>query len=358
MATEVSIDGADFRINGELTYPGRSHKGRRIEGMLLNSRMIQAIFDDDCDATRDAWKYPDTGVWDPDRNTDEFCAMLPVYHAHGLRAVTVGLQGGGSIYREDIFRHYENSAFRPDGRLKEAYFGRLDRILEAADACGMVVIVNYFYWMHERRFADDAAIMRATEAATARLLETGYRNILVDVKNEIREADDILSSRGIHRLLEIVRGTARDGRRLPVSTSTHPVKHLPEGRWPDLCDFFLPHGNNSHAEDWRRELMAFRAEEAVTKITRPICCNEDSIDIASFEAALDAGVSWGYYDQGYGACEKQHKHDWTQHDREAEVSALSGFQTVPVNWSINTGHKRAFFGRVAEVTGSDVANVG
>jgi hypothetical protein len=29
---------------------------------------------------------------------------------------------------------------------------------------------------------------------------------------------------------------------------------------------------------------------------------------------------------------------------------LSGFQTIPVNWSINTADKRAFFERLAEIT--------
>jgi hypothetical protein len=44
---------------------------------------------------------------------------------------------------------------------------------------------------------------------------------------------------------------------------------------------------------------------------RPICCNEDSIDLRNIEAALDAGCSWGYYDQGFGCDQKQGKMDWT-----------------------------------------------
>jgi hypothetical protein len=73
-----------------------AHAGRKIEGLLFNSRMVQAIFDDENPATAAHWRYPDTGFWDADRNTDEFCAMLPVYAQHGVLGVTVGLQGGGS----------------------------------------------------------------------------------------------------------------------------------------------------------------------------------------------------------------------------------------------------------------------
>jgi hypothetical protein len=349
--TEIGIDGSDFRINGAPTYAGRWHEGRRIEGLLLNSRMVQAIFDDANPRTRPNWAYPDTGTWDPDRNTRELCAMLPVYRAHGLLAITVGLQGGGSIYRPEIFEHYRNSAFTPEGELEPAYLERLLRVLEAADRSGMVVIVNYFYWK-QQRFQDDAAVCRATEAATQWLLESGHRNILVDIKNEIREADDILSSRGIHRLLDIARSTTQDGRRLLVATSTHPEKHLPDGSWPALCDFFMPHGNNSEPDGFRRELLAFREEPVVAERARPICCNEDSIHVASLDAAIDAGASWGYYDQGYGSVGYHGRHDWSARDREADHAELSGFQTVPVNWSINTAHKRAFFDRVREVTGA------
>jgi hypothetical protein len=39
----------------------------RIEGLLMNSRMVQGIFDDLNPATRDMWVYPDTQRWDPDR---------------------------------------------------------------------------------------------------------------------------------------------------------------------------------------------------------------------------------------------------------------------------------------------------
>ena len=44
--TTVAIDRDQFRINGKPTYEGRSYKGMKIEGLLLNSRMVQGIFDD------------------------------------------------------------------------------------------------------------------------------------------------------------------------------------------------------------------------------------------------------------------------------------------------------------------------
>jgi hypothetical protein len=350
MKTTIEIECGDFLINGRRTYSGVTHEGRPIEGLLMNSRMVQAIFDDECAETRGQWAYPDTGRWDPQRNTDEFCSMLPVYRDHGLMGVTVGLQGGGSVYTSPVYENYINTAFRPDGSLKHPYLDRLLQVLKAADECGMIVIVNYFYWRQER-FEGDAAIRRAVAEATGWLLETGFGNVLVDMRNEITEGDGLLHSGGIHDLLDIVRSTTRHGRRLLVGASTHPVKHLPGGKWPAYVDFFMPHGNDSQPDAWRTELRALKTSEPLKMRPRPVCCNEDSIDIRNMEVCLDEGCSWGYYDQGYGCGQKQGKHDWAVRGREGQYEHLSGFQTLPVNWSINTDHKRAFFSRLSEVTG-------
>jgi hypothetical protein len=66
-------------------------------------------------------------------------------------------------------------------------------------------------------------------------------------------------------------------------------------------------------------------------------------------------VSWGYYDQGFAGEGGWHGDAWVDfraHPRESRYQELSGFQTPPVNWTINTEFKRAFFNRVAEITGA------
>ena len=75
--TTVGIRGDTFTINGEPTYKGRTWNGKKVEGLLLNSRMVQATFDDLNPETVGKWKYPDTGKWDAGRNTREFVAALP-----------------------------------------------------------------------------------------------------------------------------------------------------------------------------------------------------------------------------------------------------------------------------------------
>ena len=130
--TTVSIDGERFLINGRPTYEGRRYRDWPVEGLLFNSRMVQAIFDDTNPATRDRWAYPDTGAWDPERNVGEFLAMLPEYRRHGLLAVTVNLQGGSPEgYSQE--QPWANSAFTPDGELDPAYLDRLRRVLDRLD---------------------------------------------------------------------------------------------------------------------------------------------------------------------------------------------------------------------------------
>src|SRR3979411_2884380 len=84
--TTVSIVGEGFCINGEATYKGRVWQGQRIEGLLLNARLVQGIFDDLNTNIVAQWAYPDTGKWDAERNTREFIAAMPAWRRHGLLA--------------------------------------------------------------------------------------------------------------------------------------------------------------------------------------------------------------------------------------------------------------------------------
>ena len=48
MATDIKLDqnGGDWLIDGLATHSGRTFRGHSIEGLLLNSRMANGIFDD------------------------------------------------------------------------------------------------------------------------------------------------------------------------------------------------------------------------------------------------------------------------------------------------------------------------
>src|SRR5262249_43678775 len=148
-----SIVGDAFHIDGRPTYAGRAWRGHQIEGLLMNTRMVQGIFDDLNPETSRRWAYPDTGRWSAERNTAEFLAAMPEWRRHGLLAITLNLQGG-SPEGYSKSQPWHNSTFASDGSLRPDYCARLARILDRADQLGMVVILGYFYFGQDERLKD------------------------------------------------------------------------------------------------------------------------------------------------------------------------------------------------------------
>src|SRR4051812_33524062 len=224
--TVVSIDGQAFHINGKPTYADRTWEGKKIEGLLLNSRMVQGIFDDENPETRKLWAYPDGKPFDADRDTQEFLAAMPGWRKHGLIAFTINFQGGSPQgYSKE--QPWVNSAFDfTTGALKPAYADRLAKILDKADELGMVAIVGYYYFGQSPRFKDEAAVIAASDAATDWLLAKGYTNVIVEIANEcnVKHTHEIIKPARAHELIERVQQRSKGkvknpAGRLLVSTS-------------------------------------------------------------------------------------------------------------------------------------------
>ncbi|MDX2045014.1 MAG: hypothetical protein SF097_27630 [Acidobacteriota bacterium] len=336
--TTVSIQGDRFFINGRPTYEGRNYKGLKIEGLLMNSRMVQGIYDDRNPETQSKWKYPDTGKWDADRNTREFIAAMPEWRRHGLLAITLNLQGG-SPEGYSRTQPWHNSAFEADGSLRADYLSRLERILNRTDELGMVAIVGYFYFGQDQRLRDEAAVIRATKEATNWLLAKDYRNVLVEIANECdNRAYDQPSIRAdrIHELIKLTKSMRRGGRRLLVSASYNGGS-IPKSNLVSEADFLLLHGNGVKDPNRIAEMVA-QTRKVDGYQPKPILFNEDDhFDFDqpanNFLKAVGAYASWGYFDPG-------------------ESNYRDGYQCPPVNWGINTERKQAFFKLLKEMTGA------
>lgn len=336
--TEVAIDRDAFLLNGRPTYAGRAYRGWKIEGLLMNSRMVQATFDDRNPETRGKWKYPDTGAWDPERNVKEFLAAMPEWRRHGLLAFTVNLQGG-SPEGYSRLQPWENTAINPDGTLRSEYLDRMRRILTRADELGMVAIVGYFYFGQDQRVKDEAAVRRAVDEATGWLLDGGWRNVLVEVNNEcdVTAYDhEILKPARVHELIEQVKRTAKNGRRLLVGTS-YGGGTVARSNVVRTSDFILMHGNGVK-DPARIAEMVRQVRNVAGYKPMPVLFNED--DHFDFDqpknnmlAAVSEYASWGYFDPG-------------------ESNYKDGYQCPPVNWGLSTPRKQAFFKLLKEVTGS------
>jgi hypothetical protein len=336
--TIVSIAGDEFLINGRPTYAGRTWQNHKIQGLLLNARLVQGVFDDLNPATVRRWAYPDTDRWDAGRNTREFLAAMADWRRHGLLAFTINLQGGSPEgYVKD--QPWRNSAIAADGSLRADYLGRLEQILDRTDELGMVAILGIFYFGQDEYLQDEAAVIRATDATIQWLFARGYRHVLIEINNEcnVRYDHAILKPERVDELIARVKGTTRDGRRFLAGTS-YGGDTIPRENVVRASDFLLIHGNGVTQPSRIAEMV--RQTRAVPGyVPKPVLFNEDDHydfdkPTNNFAAAIGAYASWGLYDQG-----KNNYQD--------------GYQSPPVNWGLNTERKRAFFRLVAEITGSD-----
>ena len=370
--TIISICGDAWLINGQTTYADRKYGDLKVEGLLMNSRMTNAVFDDENLVTRGLFAYPDTGEWDADRNTDEFIAMLPVYRSHGLLAVTVNLQGGSptGYYRQPMFREnmaergilvedeivwaglpspdsqpWHNSAFNPDGSLKAAFLDRTQRLIAACDRLGMAVILGYFYFGQDERLVGESAVCRAVDDATRWALESDYGNVLIEINNEAnirRYEHEILQPHRIAELIERAQAIEVGGRRLLVGTS-YGGGRVPDDDVVGVSDYIMLHGNGV-TEPARIAGMVSDTRALPNYTEKPILFTEDDhFDFDkpenNFLSALSAYASWGYFDPGDAAGGKSEFGDYRD-----------GYQNVPVNWGINTSRKRGFFDLLSEIT--------
>jgi len=338
--TVVNISNDQFYINGKLTYEKRYWKGYKIEGLLLNSRMVQGIFDDLNPETVKNWIYTDTKKWDADRNNSEFISNMGKWRSYGLLSFTINMQGG-SPQGYSSAQPWNNSAFKEDGSLRPEYLNRLERILDKADELGMVPIIGFFYFGQDERLRDEKAIINAVNNMTDWLLIKNYKNILIEINNEcnVNKYDhEILKPARIHELIQLVKNKNKNGFRFYVSTS-YGGGFIPLPNVVKASDFILIHGNGVSDPDKISDMVnKTRNVEGYT--VKPILFNEDDHfnfdkENNNFSAAVKSYASWGYFDY-----------------RMKDETFIDGYQSVPADWGINSERKIQFFNLLKEITGT------
>lgn len=316
--THVSISGESFLIGGKPVYSEIAGSRSEAHGLLMNSRLIQGIFDDAADPGRFARFGRET--WNPEKNTDDLIAALPEWYRYGLRAFTVGFQGGGPCFttRNPTI---DNNPYGADGtRLDEAYADRMDRLIRAADEIGMVVIVSFLYAGQIARLKDGRAVRRAVTGASRFLREGGYTNVLVEVANEYnvcRNRPLVCTAEGMASLMDLARDESGG---LPVGCSGG-GGHAEE----EVCqasDYILIHGNGQTRQQYYNLIRRVRAWAP----RRPVVNNEDSPCIGQLAVAYATRSSWGYYNNATK-------------------------QEPPADWGVTPGEDTFFARRMAEGIG-------
>lgn len=298
--TVLSIQGDRFLINGKLIYS--EYPNQLTHGLLMNARFIQGIYDDASGTER----YARFGrsSFDPEQNTQALIDALPAWYRCGLRGITVGLQGGGPVYtisNQSIF----NNPFGEDGYIIDpAYLSRLEKLIDAADRLGMVVIVSCFYGVQAARLKDDKAVERAVKAVSNWLRDHSYTNVIIEVANEYNlhpfRVHPVLSQPdGIVLLMDIAR---RESSGLPVccsGTGGHFQEEIVKN-----SDVIMIHGNGLTRQQYYQHIQKCRTANPNV----PIVCNEDSPCISRLEVAMKTGTSWGYFNN---PTKQEPPTDWT-----------------------------------------------
>ena len=314
--THYSIYGDNFLINGSKTYSDISGSDEKIHGLLFNARFIQGVFNDVNPAN--SGMYDRFGKkFDPDKNTEDLVNAVKAWYDAGIRAITVGLQGGGPIYTYKDWSSIDTAAFSADGsELKQDVFDRLMRIIKACDEIGMLVIVSILYQAQAHLFEDGLAIVNAVRTTCRKLMEQPYDNIIIEVANEhdvgeFRQHPIIGSGEGIGTIITLAKEWTQG--RFAVGSS---------GGGGSICreaakasDVILVHGNDLRREELARFLLKIRN----ICPDKPIVINEDS---PMFDGALRVAyathTSWGYYNN---ATKQEPPADWSITKGEDEFFA-------------------------------------
>lgn len=320
--TNLSIQGEKFLINDKLIYSEIDGSNPNAHGLLMNARFIQGVFDDKADRAR----YNRFGrTFDPEQHTDDMIAALPEWYKYGLRAITVGFQGGGPCFtvNNDTI---DNNPFGEDGTtLDPAYAARMDRVIRAADDLGMVVIVSYFYGSQTARLRDGKAVRNAVTTASNFLRDGGYTNVIIEVANEhdvpqFLDHPLVYEPEGVAALCDLARAESGG---LPVGCSGRGGSVYQQ--IAEASDVIIIHGNGCSRQRLYNMIEKVRSWE----LDRPIVCNEDSQAIGQMEVTYKTQTSWGYYN------------NMTK-------------QEPPADWSVTKGEDTFFAYRMAEGIGIDL----
>jgi hypothetical protein len=270
--TRVTVDGTRFRINGAVTY-----RGKPAEGQLMNVRMVQAVFED-----------TNSPSFDPAANTQEFVARMPEYVSLGVRAFTIGLQGGWPGYPGFI-----NTAFLKNGDLKPTYLARVAKVIERADALGAVVILVLYYQRQDHLLQDAQAIRNGVAKTADWLRQKGYRNVILEVVNEYKhrgfEHAILHSDASVADLIRLAR------QRYPglLVSASHVRNGKISARVAAASDLIVVHYNSLTLSEIADSVRAIRRAYP----GKPILCNEDqrvgSAAAAAASASVLVGASYG-----------------------------------------------------------------
>lgn len=323
--TKYEIVGRDFYINGKKTYTEIPNNDPRCHGLLFNARFIQGLFQDVNEENRE--HYNRFGkIFDKDKNTDDLIAALPQWYDAGLRAITVGLMGGGPCMSYKDWGTLKFGSFSSDGKVMDTGIrNRLEKVLKAADGLGMLVIVSFLYHGQFRYYDSDEAIENVCKTSVETLCAMPYDNVIIEVANEYDVIEMMVPESVIgtpEKMAELVEKCRQwCGGRFAVGSSTTFVDERQKAVM-QASDIALFHGNDKLRQMLHNKYTLVRSWCP----DKPLVVNEDSGLFTQIDVAMEDHFSWGYYN------------NWTK-------------QEPPCDWGITHSEDDYFARKVSEAVG-------
>jgi hypothetical protein len=268
--TTLTIENGRWHLDGKVTYPGAP-----AEGLLMNVRMVNAAFEDR--------NKPD---FNPETNTKNFLSKLDDYYSHGVRAFTLCLQGGMPGYEGAV-----NSAYNPDGSLRDEYLARVAKVINECDRRGIAVILGCYYQRQDQILKDPDAVRRGVVNTVNWITRNEWKHVSLEIANEYDhngfDHEIIRTADGEIELIQLAKKTAPS---LLVSTSG-----LGHGRMDPkisaVADFILPHFNGTPLDQIPGRIAALK------RFNKPIVVNEDDkvgeTAARAAQLSVEHGASWG-----------------------------------------------------------------
>lgn len=279
-ATKVTIQGSKWLINGHPVL-----EGSLAEGLLVNVRMVNAVFEDSGPLGKDSLPG-----FDPDENTAQFIAQIPDYYAHGVRGFTISLQGGFPGYEGAV-----NSAFNADGRLRKPYLQRVASVIRAADRQGAVVILSCFY-QRQHSLDGKQAILDAVANTAQWVSDKKFSNVVLEISNEYAHGGydqwkDGEWLKSVQGQVELIRHAKAAAPNLLVSTAGMGSGLIPRPI-ALASDFILIHFNTTPVSLFPKRIKLARS------YGKPVLCNEDDktgkIGAEAARISIKSGAGWGF----------------------------------------------------------------
>jgi hypothetical protein len=282
--TVVTIREDKWYYNGNVINPGSP-----AEGLLMNVRMVNSVFEDRGRETSERYKE-----FNPAMNTDAFISMIPEYVSSGINAFTLSLQGGDPGYEGAV-----NTAFNADGSLREDYMERVEKVIKACNKNHAVVNLTCFYQRQHTHFSalsGKESIKHALKNTVEWIREKRFTNVTLEISNEYRhsgfrnwqQGEWLMSEAG---QVELIRLAKQLNPNLLVSTSGIGDGKL-HSSLIEAVDFLLIHFNNSTINEYPFIIGELK------KYGKPVVCNEDdkinNTGAIALKQSVLNGCGWGY----------------------------------------------------------------